>query len=49
VILERHDGVDGAAGLDLVDAAANGIGHRHGIAVGADEVVGEGVGGLRQE
>ncbi len=44
VLLQRHDGVERAGGLKLVNAAANGIRQSHGIAAGADEEVREGVG-----
>jgi len=44
VLLERHHGVDRAGGVNLVDAAADGFGHGHGIAMGAHEEVGEGSG-----
>ena len=44
VLVEGHDGVNAARGLQLVNAAADGVGHLHGVAARADEVVRERIG-----
>ena len=44
VFLQRCECIHGAARVDFVDAAADRFGHRHGVALCADEIVGKRIG-----